>query len=58
MDNLGRFIVISKQKFDEYDFLEILQDTKTGVLYVYRRIGNSGGLTVLVDSNGKPQISY
>ena len=60
MDSTGRFVVISKQIFDEYglDFIEILQDTKTGVLYVYRHIGNSGGLTVLVDAQGKPQMVY
>lgn len=60
MDNQGRFIVVSKQTFDEYglDSIEILQDIRTGVPYVYRHVGNSGGLTVLVDAQGKPQIVY
>ena len=60
MDNQGRFIVVSKQTFDEYglDSIEILQDIRTGVLYVSRQVGTSGGLTVLVDAQGKPQIVY
>ena len=33
---------------------EIWADTQTGVQYLYHASGNSGGLTVLVDSEGKP----
>ena len=29
-------------------------DTETGVNYLYRRDGNSGGMTVLLDKDGKP----
>lgn len=60
MDNSERFIVISKQVFNNNwaDSIEILKDTKTGVLYIFRSRGNSGGLTVLVDQNGKPLTSY
>ena len=36
---------------------EILVDTVTGVNYFYHQNGNSGGLTVLLDREGKPVIS-
>ena len=35
---------------------EVLVDTETGVQYLYHASGNSGGLTVLVDSEGKPLL--
>ena len=35
---------------------EIWADTQTGVQYLYHASGNSGGLTVLVDSEGKPLL--
>ena len=31
-------------------------DTQTGVQYFYHAAGNSGGLTVLVDAEGKPLL--
>lgn len=37
--------------------LEIWVDKQTGVNYLFRRDGYSGGLTVLVDENGKPVIT-
>ena len=36
---------------------EIWVDTQTGVNYLYRSSGYSGGMTVLLDSEGKPVIS-
>ena len=36
---------------------EILVDKATGVNYLFRSSGYSGGLTVLVDSEGKPIIT-
>ena len=36
---------------------EIWVDTKTGVNYLFHAYGNSGGLTVLLDREGKPIIS-
>ncbi len=36
---------------------EIYVDTQTGVHYLYHSAGYSGGLTVLVDANGKPVTS-
>ena len=34
----------------------VITDTKTGVQYLYVRAGYSGGLTLLVDTEGKPLI--
>ena len=36
---------------------EIWVDSETGVNYLFRSSGYSGGLTVLVDSEGKPIIT-
>ena len=32
-------------------------ENKTGVNYIYRQSGYSGGMTVLMDSTGKPVIT-
>lgn len=37
--------------------VEIWVDTETGVNYLYRQSGYSGGLTVLVDREGKPVVT-
>ena len=37
--------------------VEILVDTETGVNYMFRCSGYAGGLTVLLDTNGKPIIT-
>jgi len=36
---------------------EIWVDTETGVNYLYRQSGYSGGLTPLLDADGKPVVS-
>ena len=36
---------------------EIWVDKETGVNYVFHASGNAGGLTVLLDRDGKPVIS-
>ena len=35
---------------------EVLVDTQTGVQYLYHCAGQSGGLTVLGDAEGKPLL--
>ncbi|WP_337491108.1 DUF6440 family protein [Vescimonas sp.] len=35
---------------------EVWVDTHTGVQYLYHACGSSGGLTVLVDAEGKPLL--
>ena len=37
--------------------MEIWVDKQTGVNYLYRQSGYSGGLTLLLDKDGKPVIS-
>ena len=37
--------------------MEIWVDKETGVNYLYRQSGYSGGMTVLLDKYGKPVIS-
>ena len=37
--------------------LEIIIDKETGVNYLFRLSGYSGGLTVLLDAEGKPVIT-
>ncbi len=37
--------------------IEIWVDRKTGVNYIYRQSGYSGGMTVLLDSEGRPVIT-
>lgn len=37
--------------------VEIWVDKETGVNYLFRNSGNAGGMTVLLDKNGKPVIT-
>lgn len=39
------------------DIMEIWVDKETGVNYVFRQSGYAGGLTPLLDREGKPVIS-
>ncbi len=50
-----RFVKIYSQ--GTVNVIEIWVDKETGVNYIYRKSGYSGGLTVLLDSDGKPVIS-
>ena len=36
---------------------KIIVDTETGVNYVFRKDGYGGGMTALLDKDGKPVIS-
>lgn len=39
------------------DVMEIWVDRKTGVNYLWHASGNAGGLTPLLDENGKPIVT-
>lgn len=39
------------------DIIEILVDRETGVNYLFRTNGNAGGLTPLLDREGKPVVT-
>ena len=40
------------------EVVEIWVDAETGVNYVFRRSGNAGGFTPLLDQEGKPVVTY
>ncbi|MDE6763786.1 MAG: xylan 1,4-beta-xylosidase [Oscillospiraceae bacterium] len=50
-----RFKRIYKQ--GAVSIMEVWVDTETGVNYLYREDGYSGGLTPLLDRDGKPVIA-
>lgn len=47
---------VRKYKQGMVSVMEIWVDRATGVNYLYREDGYSGGLTVLVDADGKPVV--
>lgn len=61
--NLTEDIIMAKDKRFERVYsqgmgtMEIWVDKETGVNYLYRQSGYSGGMTVLLDKDGKPVIS-
>lgn len=56
MDNKEKRFV-KKYSQGKIDVTEIWVDTKTGVNYLYHHAGYSGGLTPLLDAEGKPIIT-
>ena len=55
MKQKERFVRVYSQ--GKFDYVEILVDKETGVNYLYRQSGYSGGLTPLLDKDGKPVIT-
>ena len=49
-----RFVKVYSQ---DMGGVEILVDKETGVNYLFRSSGYSGGMTVLLDKEGKPVIT-
>ena len=45
------------QKIYRQSEIEIWVDKETGVNYLYRAAGYAGGLTVLLDKDGKPIVT-
>lgn len=52
---MNRFKKIYKQ--GTLDVVEIWVDTETGVNYVFRKDGYAGGLTPLLNEEGKPVVT-
>ena len=50
-----RFEIVYQQ--GALDVIEVLVDKETGVNYLFRTNGNAGGLTVLLDREGKPVVT-
>ena len=51
-----RFEKIHKESLGFADSVEIFRDTQTGVCYLWRSGGYSGGLTPLLGADGRPII--
>lgn len=54
-----RFIKIYTQKCGalSLEAIEIWVDKATGVNYIFHQAGYAGGLTVLLDADGKPVVT-
>lgn len=52
-----RFVKIHKESLGFGENVFILLDTKTGINYMYVQSGYSGGLTPLLDREGKAVVS-
>ena len=50
-DEQDRFVTIEKQ-----NSVWVIKDNKTGVCYLFCKAGYGGGLTVMVDAEGKPLV--
>ena len=57
MEKEKRFVKIYTQGGFADNVMQIWVDQKTGVNYLYSAAGYSGGLTVLLDRDGKPVVS-
>ena len=53
----GRFVRVSTEGNSFGTVREVWVDKQTGVNYVWFGSGNAGGLTVLLDRDGKPVVS-
>lgn len=51
----NRFLVVT-DNVNGTDENEIFADRETGVMYFYHQCGCAGGLTVMLDKDGKPLI--
>lgn len=49
-----RFEVIDQQ--GKLERFKVIRDNETGVLYMSHHVGYGGGLTVMVDEEGKPLV--
>jgi hypothetical protein len=49
-----RFVIVHSEGFDPS--FRIIKDTVTGVKYLYCSRGYSGGITPLLDKDGKPIV--
>lgn len=52
-----RFVVIHSEGSELTQCSKILVDRETGITYLFIKSGYSGGLTVLLDKEGKPVIT-
>lgn len=60
-ENIGGYFMDRFKKVYRQGVLEKLEvwvDTETGVNYLFKANGYAGGLTALLDKDGKPVITY
>jgi hypothetical protein len=50
-----RFVRVYSQ--GSFNTMEVWVDKETGVNYIFRQSGYAGGMTVLLDKDGKPAVS-
>lgn len=53
----NRFIPVYEQGGILNDVMQVIVDRKTGVNYLFIHSGHAGGLTPLLDREGKPVIT-
>ena len=58
MNKEKRFEIVTKESSGlGTQVVQVIVDKETGVNYLFVEMGYSGGLTVLVDENGKPIVT-
>lgn len=57
MPKADRRFVWTVEEHGFFKGLGIIVDTQTGVNYLFVQSGNGGGLTALLDENGKPVVT-
>lgn len=57
--SIDRFVVKQKEgaQLTDSGLMQVIVDRETGVNYLWVKSGYAGGLTVLVDADGKPIVS-
>lgn len=55
-ENRARFVVLDSEWIDTNSYAKIVVDKETGVMYFMLDISRGGGITVMVDADGKPLI--
>lgn len=60
-ENIGGYFMDRFKKVYRQGVIEVLEvwvDTETGVNYLFKANGYAGGLTALLDKDGKPVITH
>jgi len=55
--NKKRFSIRLEERFEPTEGIQIIEDSKTGIAYLYVFGEGHGGLTVLRDEDGKPAFA-
>lgn len=57
--SIDRFVVKQKEgaQLTDSGLMQVIVDRETGVNYLFVKSGTTGGITVLVDAEGRPIVS-